>query len=204
MLHYKKFNAYEDYVKAQVASPMKIEEYLRRKSERKLTDFLADFVRFDGFIPDGCRVLCLGARFGEEVRAFRKLGYDAVGIDLWADEEDLVIKGDWNNLPFEKEFDVIYTNSIDHTNDIETLIDQIEKALKSVGIVIIALDQNHTHAGSDNMIARKFAHPDRYEAMLWNKDEDVIKAFTGFEQKKSWIERRWHTFLLERNNGTTV
>jgi SAM-dependent methyltransferase len=201
MLHYKKFKTYEDYTEAQVAKVRGREDYIRRKSGRKLSDFLVDFVRFENHIPQGCKVLCLGARFGEEVRAFRRLGYDAIGIDLWADEEDLVIKGDWNDLPWEKEFDVIYTNSIDHANNIETLIDQIKKALKPVGKVIIALDQNHTQSGSDSAIQRKFRNTARYEAMLWNKDEDVTDAFVGFELKEKWLNWRWHTYLMERSAG---
>jgi SAM-dependent methyltransferase len=204
MLHYKKYETYKDYTEDQVARVRGREDYIRQKSERKLSDFLVDFVRFDNYIPTGCRILCLGARFGEEVKAFRKLGYDAVGIDLWADEGDLVIKGDWNDLPFENEFDVIYTNSIDHANSIETLIEQIKKALKPNGMVVIALDQNHTHAAGDKTIQRKFDNPQRYEAMLWNKDEDVTSAFEGFEMKRKWIEGRWHTYLMERNNGREI
>lgn len=199
MLHYKRYDSYEDYVEEQVATLVLREDYVRQKSERKLRDFLLDFIRFENHIPQDCKVLCLGARFGEEVKAFRKLGYDAIGIDLWANEGDLVIKGDWNNLPFENEFDVIYTNSIDHAFDIAEMIQEIKKALKSVGKVIIALDQNHTHAASNEKIKAKFANPDRYEAVLWNSDKDVINAFVGFDLKMKWLERRWHTYLLERN-----
>ena len=204
MLHYKKFNSYKEYTEAQVEKLRLREDYVRQKSQRKYFDFCVDFARFDGHIEKGCRVLCLGARFGDEVRAFRKLGYDAIGIDLYADEGDLVIKGDWNDLPFENEFDVIYTNSIDHAWSIEKMIVQIEKALKPDGMVIIALDQHHAHAGGDAIIMRKFNNPARYEAMLWNDDMDVTGAFAGFVIKKSWKDVRWHTYLLERNNGKTV
>ncbi len=177
-------------------------DYIRRKSPRKVYDFLLDFIRFEKHIPQGGKVLCLGARFGEEVLAFRRLGYDAIGIDLWADEGDLVIKGDWNDLPFENEFDVIYTNSIDHAWDIEEMIQEIEKALKSIGKVIIALDQAHTNA--DTEIEAKFADPTRYEAMLWNSNKDVIDAFVGFDLKAKWLNPGRHTYLLERNNGKTI
>jgi SAM-dependent methyltransferase len=199
LLHYKEYPDYETYLEEQVAKVRGREDYIRLKSQRKLRDFFLDFIRFYGFIRDGCRVLCLGARFGEEVRAFRRLGYEAIGIDLWADEGDLVIKGDWNDLPFENEFDVIYTNSIDHAFNIETMAEQVEKALKKDGIMIIALDQNHTHAAGDRKIKAKFANPDRYEAVLWNADEDILEKFTNFTLKKKWIEQRWHTYLLERN-----
>lgn len=204
MLHYKKYNSYEDYLEDQVAKLRLREDYVRQKSRRKFFDFCADFARFDGQIEKGSRILCLGARFGDEVRAFRELGYNAIGIDLWGSEGDLVIKGDWNDLPFENEFDVIYTNSIDHAWNINMLIAQIKKALKSSGKTIIALDQYHVCRTSDKGIKVKFDNPERYEAMLWNKDEDVINAFVGFSLKSKWIERRWHTYLMERNNGKNI
>ena len=48
------------------------------------------------------RVLCLGARMGGEVRAFRKIGCNSIGIDLNpGDNNPDVIKGDMQCIPFE-------------------------------------------------------------------------------------------------------
>ena len=200
MLHYKEYASYEDYLADQVEKLNLREDYVRQKSRRKYFDFCADFACFENYLDKGCKILCLGARFGEEVRAFRALGYDAIGIDLWGAEGDLVIKGDWNDLPFENELDVIYTNSIDHAWSVDMLVGQIKKALKPAGKVIIALDQNHTHGANNKKIKAKLDNPDRYEAVLWNSDEDITNAFEhyGFNLATRWIRRRWHTYLMER------
>lgn len=148
--------------------------------------------------------MCLGARFGEEVRAFRDLGYNAVGLDLFAKEGDLVVKGDWNDIPFSRVFNVVYTNSIDHSFNLDKEISEICRVLWGKGHVIIDLNVQHCEAASDEVIEKKFADTERYEAMLWNDDDDVIAPFleANFSPKMVWYDNVWHTYLLERNNGT--
>ena len=208
MLHYKKYDTYDDYLEDQVAKANLREAKIRLKSERKYTDFIKDFSRYGGFIRPKDRIICLGARFGEEVRAFRDRGYpEAMGIDLFGEEEGLVVKGDWNHMPFgDGTFDIVYTNSIDHSYNLETEIKEIKRVLKSDGKMIIALDCNHTAGTNTEKVLSKLANPERYEAVLWNEDNDVIKPFidNGFAIGFAWRDRRWHTYLLERKNGKTV
>jgi len=207
MLHYKDYKSYKDYTVDQTAKPKLREAYIRKKSERKYKNCLKHFEKFNKFFGGMRRVLCLGARFGEEVKAFRDLGHYALGIDLFEDETDLVVQGDWNNLPFEdNSYDVIYTNSIDHCYDLDKELSEINRVLTPDGIVIIDLNIQHCAAGKDETINEKFADPERYEAMLWNKDEDVINPFIekGFVAKMVWHDQVWHTYLLERTNGKDV
>jgi SAM-dependent methyltransferase len=209
MLHYRKYKNYDEYLKDQIAkvvAPGK-EDYIRRKSKRKHKEFLTRFDKFKPFIEDRGRVLCLGARFGEEVQAFRDLRYYAIGVDLYANEKDLVIKADWNDLPFSKGiFHCVYTNSIDHCFNLDTEIKEICRVLSPAGIVIVDLNEGHCKAAPNVEINDKFCNPDRYESMLWNDDNDVISPFlkSGFGPKMVWLEDAWHTYLLERNNGTNV
>lgn len=198
MLHYKEYAAYEDYLKDQTAKCKQKESYIRQKSERKYWEFCANFAKFE--VPKGSSVLCLGARFGDEVRAWRTLGCESVGVDLFGDEKDLVIKADWNNLPFDSDsFDYVYTNSIDHANDLDRMVREIKRVLNVGGKVLLELMRRH--ASSDEKIKQKFDNPERYEAMLWNIDEDVLSAFEGFIVTKKWVDRRtepFNCYLLER------
>ena len=205
MLQYKKFKDYDEYTTAQVAKPKLREAHIREKSPRKYRDFLKRFEKFNIFFGGMRRVLCLGARFGEEVKAFRDLGHYSLGVDLFDDETDLVVQGDWNNLPFEdNSYDVIYTNSIDHCYDLDKELVEINRVLTPDGIVIIDLAIAHCNAANNKLIEKKFADPERYEAMLWNKDEDVIDPFLemGLDPKMVWLEREFHTYLLERKLET--
>lgn len=204
MLHYKEYKTYEDYLGDQVAKPNLPgkEDYIRQKSERKHREFLARFEKFKPFIEDRGRVLCLGARFGEEVQAFRDLRYEAIGVDLFANEGDLVIKADWNDLPFSKGlFHCVYTNSIDHCYNLHDEKNEIKRVLARDGFVILELNTQHCAAATDEEIEEKFANTDRYEAMLWNDDNDIVEPFVqnGFSPKMVWLAVDWHTYLLERN-----
>lgn len=198
MLHYKKYATYEDYVIDQTAKCKLRESYIRKKSERKFWEFQAGFAKYK--LRKGSSVLCLGARFGEEVKAWRSLWCGAIGIDLFGDEKGLVIKADWNDMPFpDSTFDCVFTNSIDHASDIQKMVAEIKRVLVPDGKVILELMRKH--ATTDETIRAKFGNPERYEAMLWNKDEDVLEAFDGFVVTDKRWERRtepFNCYILER------
>jgi SAM-dependent methyltransferase len=80
-------------------------------------------------------VLCLGARLGGEVRAFRSLGALAIGIDLNPGPINaVVLPGDFHHLPFAAStFDLIFTNVIGHAFDLARLEHEICRVLKPRG-----------------------------------------------------------------------
>ena len=67
----------------------------------------------------GKTVLCLGARLGGEVRAFKALGAVALGIDLNPGRSNMdVVAGDFHAIPFpDASFDYAYSNVLDHVFD---------------------------------------------------------------------------------------
>ena len=81
------------------------------------------------------KVLCLGARLGGEVRAFRALGALSVGIDLNPGSNNpLVLEGDFHHIQFADETsDVIFTNVIGHAFDLRLLGNEICRVLKPTG-----------------------------------------------------------------------
>ena len=95
---------------------------------------------FEDGLPTGLSVLCLGARRGEEVRAFTSLGMKAIGIDLnpGKDNPDVQI-GDFHDLRHwgPQSFEVVYTNSFDHVYDWERVVDQIHRVITPCGWVIL-------------------------------------------------------------------
>jgi len=88
-----------------------------------------------GYIKKDQNILCLGARFGEECLAFQKYGLKTKGIDL-VPTPPLVEKGDFMKLNVANEYDVIYTNSIDHALNINVFLNNVHKALKKDGLFI--------------------------------------------------------------------
>ncbi len=89
---------------------------------------------------EGENVLCLGARTGEEVKAFRDLGFkNTKGIDLNpGPNNNYVEKGDFHNLTNkDNEIDTIYTNCLDHSFDLEKIINEINRVMKKDGTLIL-------------------------------------------------------------------
>ena len=95
----------------------------------------------------GLAVLCLGARAGGEVRAFRSLGAFAVGVDPYpADGGDLVLKGSAQKLQFaDSSTDVIFTNVVDHMPDLYAFAHEATRVLKPGGRILmeVALQKRH-------------------------------------------------------------
>ena len=83
------------------------------------------------FLPTG-RVLCLGARCGEEVQAFSELGYEAVGLDL-VPAHPMVIQGDFHNIKFKDgSFDMIYCNCLDHVFDLNKVLKECNRVTSKI------------------------------------------------------------------------
>jgi len=86
----------------------------------------------------GASVLCLGARLGGEVRAFRRLGALAVGVDLEPGPRNRhVLLGDVHALQFaDGVFDYAFTNILDHVLDLEAFTAEVVRVLKPDGRLI--------------------------------------------------------------------
>lgn len=167
----KEYEEYEDYIKHQSSKtldPVRRKKWLTEEWDLKVEGFNEVFSSIHKFVPRQGRVLCIGARTGQEVKSLRDLGFNAIGVDI-VPHEDLVIKGDMHNLPFEDEFfDFIFSNVFDHALYPEKKISEIERVLKTGGYVML-----HLQTG---------VIPDRFsENEIDNVDHDVIALF---EQSK--------------------
>ena len=84
----------------------------------------------------GKSVLCVGARGGGEVRAFRSLGAFAVGVDLYpAAGTDLVLPGNAHYLQFaSSSADFVFTNIMDHIPDLCQFASEVARVLRPGGL----------------------------------------------------------------------
>jgi hypothetical protein len=104
------FSSYEDYLKHQRSKPA--QGLNTPQHDRTFRSALAARLRRDGVVGKGVSVLCLGARFGTEVKAFHDLGSFAVGIDVRTGEGNkFVLQGDFHNIQFPAAtVDIVFTN----------------------------------------------------------------------------------------------
>lgn len=129
----RNYTSYEQYLRHQIEKADVYEMEIRAHDSEYENIIHGRFANY-GF--QGKSILCLGARFGGEVRAFTELGALAIGLDLNPGKNNLyVLPGDVHKLQFaDKSFDIIYTNILDHIYDVETFFSEIKRVLKNDGV----------------------------------------------------------------------
>lgn len=121
----------------------------------------------------GQSMLCLGARLGGEVRAFKRLGALAVGIDIEPGAKNPhVLHGDFHDVAFpDGSFDHAFTNAIDHVFELDRFLDEVERILKPGGLFHVELS---------------WAEPGDHEVIDTSDPEPVLRLLhSRFEEVES-------------------
>lgn len=130
------YASYTDYVTHQTAKLEKVSPALLKRFETAVELFRRRFELLD--LPPASSVLCLGARLGQEVEAFIRLGHFAIGIDLNPGPENpYVVVGDFHRLVFaDHSVDCVYINSVDHILDVRGFCGEAKRVLKPNGRLV--------------------------------------------------------------------
>ena len=163
----REYSSYEEYLAHQIK---KTDNDGRRQrlskiaaARQQIFEERFKLLKFRNAFKEDDYGLCLGARYGEEVRAL-KTQCRAVGIDLVEQLPD-VIKGDFHNIPFPDEhFDFVYTNSLDHAYDLEKVFSEVERVLKENAYLCIDVD---------------FGAYGNHEAIIINDLNDLTSRFSN-------------------------
>lgn len=131
------YRTYADYVRhqsAKVALKADLRDY-----DARFRAALKGRLERDESVRRGMSVLCLAARIGTEVKAFKDVGCFAVGVDLNPLEgEEHVLRGDFHELQFpDGSVDVVYTNSLDHSLDLARVLGEARRVLKPRGLLLV-------------------------------------------------------------------
>lgn len=178
----RQYASYEQYLAHQRS---KLDTIQKRKGSNWLQRYVSAFqavllqrLRSFAIVKPSMRVLCLAARLGSEVRAFKELGCFAVGIDLNPGAANPhVLHGDFHHLEFPDScVDLVYSNSIDHAFDLKILVAEIRRVTTPEGLALIEVASQSDEGGS---------RPGRYEALAWKDWKEVQKIFleSGFIQQ---------------------
>ncbi|GAB4519401.1 MAG: hypothetical protein Tsb0013_23270 [Phycisphaerales bacterium] len=189
----RSYASYDAYVEHQRA---KMDSLIRFGFDKGIEDRMQNFrdrIRHAARHLTGESVLCLGARFGEEVMVFRELGFPrSIGIDLEPGApEDLVRPGDFHDTGFESaSFDGAYSNAVDHVFDLDRFAGEVRRVLRSDGILILAATNVFESQGVDKH--SYIDHPTKFESLLWDGEEDLLCAFhDGFELVERFESTAW-------------
>jgi len=166
----KKLNdhkTYKDYLFHQAAKttdPYRRKKWLGKEWDIKLNGFKKIFVEKQELLRECKKILCIGARTGQEVVALQELGYQAVGMDL-IPCPPYVIQGDMHKLEFENEsFDCVFSNVFDHSLYPEKKCAEMERVTSPGGTIIMQFQIGVSQ--------------DKYtEVVIDNLREDVVPLF---------------------------
>ena len=194
-MYYKKFESYDQYIHKQKGKFEKLNHvaFDQRQKIVKIYTNIFKKVKLNNLKP---RVICLAARGGEEVEAFRNLGFFCYGIDLNSGKEnEYVLYGDFHNLNLaNNSADLVYSNSLDHSFELKKIIDEVHRVLDKDGIFLCDILKGYKEG---------FLAGD-HDTTHWNKARDLaeyIKDTKLFDLKKfSNLEKRgrkdWYQALF--------
>lgn len=137
-LQRRDYASYAAYTAHQRAKRDRMTTMALATHEARYAAALAPRLASDALEP-GCLVLCLGARGGAEVRVFRSLGCQAIGLDLnpGPDNPD-VLPGDFHALPFaDASLAIVFTNALDHAYDLDRVLVDARRVLAPDGRLIV-------------------------------------------------------------------
>lgn len=169
------YQAYQDYLQHQASKLKKIslDEYDQRYAQLLFTRLQQDDLSLHGK-----NALCLAARIGTEVKAFKRHGCFAVGIDLNPGKDNQHVHyGDFHALQFPDGcVDAVFTNSLDHVLHLDKIMSEVRRVLKNGGHFIVEM-VNGTEQG---------VQPGFYESLSWENTEQLIVSICifGFEVVK--------------------
>ena len=178
-------NTYNEYIEHQLkktTDPKIIKRFADRR-EQRVINFCSEFkVLVKHVSLKTKRILCLGARYGEEVEALQKFGYNAIGIDL-VPYAPWVVEGDFHKIPFEENtFSVLYSNSIDHIRDFPLFASEVCRVLTNDGWLLVKISMKDMGT---------------YETLQLDSGEEFIQAFPSFKVVHRHISAR-DSILLHR------
>jgi len=181
-LRRKKYKSYSDYLKHQESKLVEIIDGWLPEYDIRYRVELRERLKKQKIVKPRMSVLCLAARVGTEVKSFLDLGCFAVGLDINPGEKNkYVVYGDFHDIQYvSNSADIIFTNSLDHTFDINQLIKEIKRVLKPKGFLILEIFKG---VGSDY-----------YAATSWGRIDDVLNIFikSGFQVvKETDFEYPW-------------
>ncbi len=168
-LKVRKYKNYNEYIKHQRSKLEKLSEDFINEYDIKYRKVLYERLLKQNLLKPQMNVLCLDARIGTEVKAFIDRGCFAIGIDINPGIfNKYVVYGDFHDIQFASDsVDVVFSNSIDHSLNLEILIKEIKRVLKVNGLLIIEVTTGEKEGRTAGY----------YESLWWDKIKNIIDIF---------------------------
>jgi SAM-dependent methyltransferase len=166
------YHSYDEYLDHQASKLEERADFVFGSSEKRYRHMRERFGEIVATLQLAGTALCLGARLGEEVRAFRDLGLVAIGIDLNPGERNpYCMYGDFHHLQYpENSFDLVYSNTLDHVLDLDKFMREAVRVAKPQGRIYFDLGGGFKETGA----------LDPYGALFWPTNAALIEALRPY------------------------
>lgn len=170
------YSSYQDYLRHQQSKQKMREANPHPGMDEQVKDYESKYVVAlqrrlvfcRNVLPEKGRALCLGSRSDAEIHAVDALGFRAVGLDLYpAKTSKRLLRGDFHFIPFAKEtFEVVYTNSLDHSLMPDKLFSEVFRILKHGGVFVLEFLDVSLNTG----------YGGAWECFIHKTNQDVVDA----------------------------
>jgi hypothetical protein len=167
----REYENYEDYVQIQCSKYMEDEQKIKDDTERLLYPrFKERFETVAPLLPERASVMCIGARSGWEVKAYRDQGHNGIGIDLYpGNDNPYVVYGDAHSIEWpDGLFDLVYCNVIDHLPYLDRFLAEAKRISRRDGLCFFEFGRG--------------MRAEQCEALAWESADaliDYLKAACG-------------------------
>jgi len=177
---------YDEYVERQSAKLESKEGWCRKVNQNNYICLLA-VLREAKVAKPGMSVLCLAARLGGEVRAYREMGCFAVGIDVNPGKDNgYVVNGDFHQQQFaDSSIDLVYLNCVDHAQDPYQVFMEIHRVLKPNGVFHFEIEKGYMEKSVDGAEVKM---SDAFDCLEWAYRSDVVEEI----KKVGFIVERYY------------
>lgn len=124
------------------------------------------------------KILCVGARAGNEIVAFKELKFtNILGTDLYPNKD--IIKDDMNNMQFKNNaYDFLYSHhSLEHTVYSKKAVSEMKRVVRPGGLIFVVVPVMHSERICE---CTSFASPKEIKKLF---NLEVVKE--GFLQMKT-------------------
>ena len=146
-----KYDSYEEYVKVQTAANIKKLNYCWAQQ--------STMTKISKLYPEAKDILCHGTRNGSEIKFFKHAYKDMFGANIiigteiseTATQFPDTYQHDFHEVKDEwvGKFDIIYSNSFDHSYDPVKALDTWTKQLKPTGVLVVELMRGVNNVSSE-------------------------------------------------------
>lgn len=137
-----RYDNYGQYTRHQIektADPQRIARWLGPEWDVKVQGFSEIFQSYAGQLQGKQNAICLGSRVGQEVKALRDMGLQAIGVDL-VPFAPYTVQGDIHDLKYpDASFDLIFTNIFDHALYPEVFCREMRRLCRPQGLILLRL-----------------------------------------------------------------